>query len=297
MSPGLQALGASFARALKADGKAERTRVLYLQSIRYYSQWLEANGHTPTLDNLTRDLLRGWFGELNETRRPATVATRFRGMRRFCGWLVAEDELDTNPMRGLSQPTMPAEPVPVITDTELTALLKACQGKDFAEVRDMAVMRLLLDCGLRASELTGLRMQDVDLDDETVIVKGKGSKVRAAYLSSRTAAALDKYQRKRPGHRWAHLDAFFLTQRGGMTPDGLRERVKARGAAAGIENLHPHRFRHTFAHDFLYSGGQERDLKRLAGWTSDSMLERYGASAADARAKAAAHRMRRGDRI
>jgi integrase len=82
-----------------------------------------------------------------------------------------------------------------------------------------------------------------------------------------------------------------------MSTDGVRERLKVRGAMAGITDLHPHRFRHTFAHDYLMAGGQERDLKRLAGWTSDVMLERYGASAADARAKAAAQRMRRGDRV
>jgi integrase len=73
--------------------------------------------------------------------------------------------------------------------------------------------------------------------------------------------------------------------------------MKVRGDRAGIPDLHPHRFRHTFAHDLLMNGGQERDLKRLAGWTSYVMLERYGASAADARAKAAAQRMRRGDRV
>jgi integrase len=70
-----------------------------------------------------------------------------------------------------------------------------------------------------------------------------------------------------------------------MSPDGVRDRLALLGAAAGIDDLHPHRFRHTFAHDFLMNGGQERDLKRLAGWSSDVMLERYGASAADARAK------------
>ncbi|MDQ6849425.1 MAG: tyrosine-type recombinase/integrase, partial [Actinomycetota bacterium] len=87
------------------------------------------------------------------------------------------------------------------------------------------------------------------------------------------------------------------TQRGALSPDGARERMRVRGEMAGITDLHPHRFRHTWAHDFLMSGGQERDLKRLAGWTSDVMLERYGASSADARAKAAAQRMKRGDRV
>ena len=71
-----------------------------------------------------------------------------------------------------------------------------------------------------------------------------------------------------------------------MSTDGARERIKVRAAQAGLsDRLHPHRFRHTFAHDYLMAGGQERDLKRLAGWTSDVMLERYGASTADARAR------------
>lgn len=297
MSTELQALGASFARALKADGKAERTRVLYLQSVTYFARFLQSRGLEPTLANLTKDNLREWLGELNETKRPATVRTRFRGMRRFTGWLVDEEELGTNPMQGIAQPSIPSEPVPVITDDELAALLKVCRGKELPELRDTAIIRLLLDCGLRASELCGLRVQDVDLDAEAVIVKGKGDRVRAAYLSARTTAALDKYLRKRAGHRWAHLEQVFLTQRGALSPDGLRERIRARGDAAGIAHLHPHRFRHTFAHDYLLNGGQERDLKRLAGWTSDTMLERYGASAADERAKAAAQRMRRGDRV
>ncbi len=114
------------------------------------------------------------------------------------------------------------------------------------------------------------------------------------YFSARTARALDRWLRERRRHRWAHLDAFFLGERGRLTPDGVRDIVKIRGGPAGVEGVHPHRFRHSFAHDFLLSGGGERDLKRLAGWTSDAMLERYGSAAADLRAREAAKRLRRG---
>ena len=116
-------------------------------------------------------------------------------------------------------------------------------------------------------------------------------------MGARTVRSLDRYVRARRLERWAHLEALFITQRGALTPDGARDRIHLRGQQAGIEGLHPHQFRHTFAHDFLMNGGQERDLKRLAGWSSDVMLERYGASAADARAKAASQRMKRGDRV
>jgi site-specific recombinase XerC len=184
-----------------------------------------------------------------------------------------------------------------LTDTELATLLKACGGKEFRDRRDNAMIRLLLDCGLRVSELCGLTVDGIDLDGGMALVTGKGSKIRPVYFGARTTQALDRHLRMRATHRWSHLPALFLTQRGAITPDGVRERMKVRGATAGITDLHPHRFRHSWAHDYLMAGGQERDLKRLAGWPSDVMLERYGASAADARAKAAAQRMRRGDRV
>jgi len=293
----LDDLHRSFGRHLRAEGCAERTLTIYGQSIVYFSRWLEAQGREPVLEELNRAAIREWLAQLTDVNQPSTVKTRYRGLFRFCGWLVDEDELEAHPMKTLSPPQPNAKPVPVLTDDELAALLKACSSKDFRGRRDEALIRLLLDCGLRVSEVCGLAVEGVDLDHGMAMVRGKGGKVRPVYFSARTARAVDRYLRLRATHRWAHLDALFLTQRGALTPDGARERMKVRGAQAGIDDLHPHRFRHTFAHDYLMNGGQERDLKRLAGWSSDVMLERYGASAADARAKAAAQRMKRGDRV
>jgi site-specific recombinase XerD len=250
------------------------------------------------LDELSRAAIREWLEELRESKAPGTVRTRWRGLHRFCGWLVAEGELTANPMAGLTQPQAPEAPVPVLTDDELTALVKACAGKRWYDRRDEAVIRFLLDTGVRVGVLCGLAVGDVDLDREMAMVTGKGSKVRPVYFGARTARALDRWLRERRKHRHAHAPALFLGERGPLTPDGVREVVKVRGQAAGIrDRLHPHRFRHTFAHDFLLHGGQGGDLKRLAGWSSDAMLERYGASGADVRAREAARRLRRGDRI
>lgn len=92
--------------------------------------------------------------------------------------MVDEGELDENPMKTLSPPQPQMKPVPVITDAELGAVLKACKGRDFRDRRDEAIIRMLLDCGLRVSELCGLRIRDVNLDQEMAIVTGKGNKVR-----------------------------------------------------------------------------------------------------------------------
>jgi site-specific recombinase XerD len=266
-------------------------------SVKFFSRWLEDQGRVAALDEFTRPAIREWLAQLSEQHEPGTVRTRYRGLRRFAGWLVDEDELDDNPMRTLAPPMSAMKPVPVLSDDQLAALLKTCNGKTFNDRRDEALLRVLLDCGVRVSEACGLTVDGIDLDGGMALVKGKGGKIRPVYFSARTARALDRYLRIRGQHRWAHLDVLLLTQRGAMSPDGARERVRLRGLMASIPDLHPHVFRHTFAHDFLVNGGQERDLKRLAGWTSDEMLSRYGASAADARAKAAAQRMKRGDRV
>jgi site-specific recombinase XerD len=293
----LQDLERSFLRHLRAEGRSAATLRLYGQAVRFFSRWLEGQGRVAVLSELNRAAIREWLAVLSDTHEPGTVKVRYRGLHRFCSWLVEEGELDNNPMATLSPPILKMKPVPVISDHELAALLKACNGREFADRRDEALIRLLLDCGVRISEACGLGVDQLDLDQGMAVVKGKGNKIRPIYFGARTARALDRYVRMRAAHRWAHLSALFLTQRGALSPDGARDRVKYRGELAGIDDLHPHRFRHTFAHDFLMSGGQERDLKRLAGWSSDAMLERYGASAADARAKAAAQRLKRGDRV
>jgi site-specific recombinase XerD len=274
--------------------------VLYGQSIIYFSRWLAEQGVGADLSNLTRDNVLKWLDALRERGlTTGTIRTRWRGLRRFTNWLVAEGIIGTDPLTGITVDKPEPPPVPILTDDELSALVDACKGKKFADRRDEAVIRLLIDCGLRVSEVTGIDLPDLDLDSESVTVTGKGSRVRAAYFGAKTGQALDRYIRERARHRHASSSALFLGERGRFTPDGVRERLKIRADMAGLDpaTVHPHRFRHTNAHDFLLAGGQERDLKRLMGWRSDTMLERYGASAADHRAREAARRLKRGDRI
>lgn len=308
MSEALSDLEASFARYLRAESRSPRTIKIHCQAPRFFGQWLTAQGIEPTLDALTRDNLIGWFAHLADTKAPGTTHIRHLGMGRFIRWLIAEGELDDNPMAGIRKPEIPEKPVPVLSDDDLIALLKACQGKEFKDRRDEAMVRMLLDCGLRVSELCGitvdtgagegLRSGTLDLPNGSALVTGKRGKVRAVYFGAKTERALDRYLRMRRAHKYGDLDALFLGERGALGADGVRYRMEVRAQQAGLTDpANPHRFRHTWADDFLFHGGQERDLKRLAGWTSDVMLERYGRSGADRRARQAAKQMRRGDRV
>ena len=103
----------------------DRTIELYSQSVRYLSRWLTDRGREPVLDELTRHAISAWLAELAETCEPSTVGTRLRGMRRFCRWPVTEGELEKAPTDGIEIPAPPERPVPILTDDEITPLLKA----------------------------------------------------------------------------------------------------------------------------------------------------------------------------
>jgi site-specific recombinase XerD len=197
MSARLQELHKSFARHLKAQMLADRTVILYGQSVTFFSRWLETQGREATLEELTRAAIREWLATLADVHAPGTVRTRYRGLFRFCGWLVVEDEITENPMATLSAPMPKDKPVPVLSDDDLTALLKACQGKTVPDRRAEAMIRLLLDCGIRVSELCGLTVDGLDLDGDMAVVTGKGDKIRPVYFGARTARGLDRYLRVR----------------------------------------------------------------------------------------------------
>jgi site-specific recombinase XerD len=298
MAESIDDLVASFCRALRAERKSDRTCKIYTDNIRFFTRWLDAERIDTDADALTKVNIRSFLAVEADRVGAGTVHLRFQTLRRFTRWLVAEDELGTYPMAGMEPPEVPEKPVPVMRDDDLAALIKACQGKTFDDRRDEAMIRVMLDCGIRVSELCGLTLAGLDMDNGTSMVTGKRGKQRQVYFGARTERALDRYLRMRRKHRWVHLEQLFLGQRGPLSTDGVRYRMEVRAEQAGLSDpSNPHRFRHTWANDFLLAGGQERDLKRLAGWSSDVMLEVYGRSAADERAAQAARQMKRGDRV
>lgn len=293
----LAALLVSWQRAMRGENKAPGTIKSYGDGVALFLRWCDTEG-IPA--ELTKDNVQEWIGDLLAGGGESSSAVaRQKGVRQFAKWLAREGELAADPLEGLQRPKQFVKVVPALTDVELRALLDACKGTALKDRRDEACIRLMAETGMRAAELLGLSVDDVDLDRSLATIrKGKGGKGRVVPFGPQTGAALDRYVRTARRERRLIAGGPFWVGVGGASTfgyHGLNLSLKARAERAGIAGFHIHRLRHTAATRWLSKGGSEQGLMAVAGWSTRAMIDRYTGASASERAAVEARTLNLGE--
>lgn len=206
-------------------------------------------------------------------------------------WTWAENELGTVHIirRKIGRPEYTERAIEVFTKDQIKALMQAVgRSKDWqtrkgkttnsrrpCAERDKAILLVLLDCGLRASELCALTVRDYEAERGRVHIQhGKGDKGRFAFLGDRTRKAIWRYMATRPGAK-ADEPLFAAGSGSHLDRNNLRHTLTRIGAVAGVAGVHPHRFRHTFAVEFLRNGGNVFELQQILGHEQLATVQRY----------------------
>jgi len=233
------------------------------------------------LDALDRDTIRGYLGFLQRrglSRR--TVARRLASVRSFCRFLRRQGFLAKNPVIGVRSPRLGYELPDYLTVEEMELLLSQPDRTTVLGMRDAAVLETMYSSGIRASELCGLDMGDVDLLSGFVKVRGKGRKERHAPLGRYAVEALREYYGVRGEllrHKDSEPEAVFLSRLGKrLVTRDLQRIIQRHAMLAGIDKrVTPHVIRHSFATHMLNGGADIRAVQELLGHSSLSTTQRY----------------------
>ena len=290
---------------------AQSTIEGYTRSANRFLNWIDGD---PPIDEIEADDIRRFMQHLStqKTRSRGAVDIKPRPLSKktirnihialsaIWTWALDEDLVEEHIVRAIKPPKAEKRVIKPYTREEVKAMLDACDKSEAYErpgkkkcrntrataERDRAIVLLLLDTGMRASELAdnpprdsiGLRIKDIDLKQRYVKVFGKGDKERIIPISPTTAKAVWRYLASRPEAR--PDEPLLLGRHGGpLSSSGVGQLIKYLGKRAGVQRARPHLFRHTFAINFLRNDGKTLELQRLLGHTTLEMVKRYVALA------------------
>lgn len=276
---GAAALVDAYLRRLQAErSPSPYTLRNYRTDLTHFFRWLETAGAAPLA--LDRRTFRRYLTLLEEqgTAR-GSVARKVSTIHGFYRWLVTEGLLARDPLHGVRPPKQGRRLPKVLPQDDVQNLLETREGTAPTALRDRAILELLYAAGLRVSELVGLNVADVDLDEGRLRVTGKGRKERLVLFGAPATQALQAYLRHgRPALAGERPEpALFLNRSGGrLSVRAVQLLVRRAGAAAGIEApTHPHLLRHTFATHMLDGGADVRVVQELLGHARATTTQIY----------------------
>lgn len=264
--------------AFSARHLSQSTRSDYWNTFRLFSEFLDSD---PFIEEITPEMVQRFLG--SRTTSNKTILNYHTGLSALWQWAKTDHLVQENILRGITRPKPKKPDIIPFTEQEIRLLLSTIsQSKSYTvkgtpashtipnAERNRAIILTLLDTGVRASELCHLKIRNADIrnsEKKISVIGGKGDKDRHPPISSRTAQAIWRYLATRPD---AHLDdPLFATNSGNpIDRNNLGNILEYAGSRAGVDDCFPHRFRHTFAINFLRNGGNVYALQSILGHES-----------------------------
>jgi len=263
---------------LKSQGYTEQTAVNYRRMLGYFFEWFDEK--SIALADFTAD----HFIEYLETKDwGATEYQALHSLKSFLRWQYGEDHPFVASVRSKKLRIRREDPGPqrTLSVEEVNKLLDMLESSRARSAkRDLPMVLLMLDTGLRSSEVCSLELENLELDNRRLTVLGKGRKWRTVVFSEETRVALKRWLKIRNKTSRDDTTRLFVgmggsTPGGPVTRDGLRAIFRSMGKRAGIEGLSPHVLRRTFATLAIQRGASTRLVQVAGGWSSVALVERY----------------------
>lgn len=268
-----------FAQSNKAEGKSPKTIDWYTEMLTGFSKFIIGTDRRAVLAEFNTASVREFvIHEQGRGLSPYTVQGKVRALKVFASWLLNEDYTTDHLLYNLKLPKVPVNLIEPLTTAEVDHLLSYQNPLTALGCRNIAILVVMLDTGIRVSELCGLRFADAHIEEGYLKVMGKGSKERIVPVGSLAQKMLWRYIiHFRPEPEVETEDYLFLTlDSKPLHPNAIKLLLKRWGRKAGVPRLHAHLCRHTYATNFLnYQCGDVFRLQQILGHSTLEMVRRY----------------------
>lgn len=264
----------AFLNERKAQNLAEGTIRFYRENLLPFLKHLD-DIEVKFISQITPSIIRDYLILCSERgHNSGGVHCRFRSIKAFLKWYWDEMDLTSrNPISKVKAPKVNVEPIEGISKEDFNKLLNECPKKDFFGIRDRAILMILLDTGVRASELCNINIEDIDFSDSSILIRqGKGRKPRFVFIGKKARKQLRKYLRFLNDEDGA---LFINRDEERITYITLREILRRLYTRAGTKRYSPHDFRRAFCLECLRKGIDLLTISRLMGHSSLQMISRY----------------------
>ena len=278
-----------FKLSCQTENKSPKTIEWYIGFLTRFRQFLGLHQMPGNAGQIERNHIRAFIRHLqteakvpgtNKSLSAATVQGYFRALKCFFSWLDREGYLTTKPMAGTPIHKAPSKLVNTFTSEQIGKLAQVCLTSNGNGPRDLSILLLMLDSGIRVSELTNIDLEDANLAEGCIKITGaKGGRERIIPIGSLVQRSLWKYINQfRPEPVTQMVTKLFLNNRGlPLTKNGVQQMLRRYGKRAGLTSVRcsPHTLRHSFAKGYLLNGGDVFTLQRILGHSSLASVRIY----------------------